>query len=139
MKMLRGLVAAVAVFALAGCGAGEPKMYPVSGKVALSGGDPQRLAGHYVEAALDGDPTVRASGVIGADGTFTLETLYAGTILKGAREGTYHVRIVPADEDDNGKKLKQPPVAARHLKFETSGLALQVPASGNVTLELSAR
>ena len=73
------------------------------------------------------------------DGTFTLETLHAGTIFKGAREGTYRVRIVPGDEDDNGKKLKKPPVAAKHLKFETSGLTFQVPASGDVTLEFSAR
>jgi hypothetical protein len=137
---IRGIVfAALAACGLAGCGGDQPKTYPVSGKVALAGGDAQKLAGHHVEAALDGDPTVRASGVIGPDGTFALETLHAGAVLKGAREGTYRVRIVPAVEDDNGKRLKKPPVAARHLKFETSGLSFQVPASGDVTLELTSR
>jgi hypothetical protein len=140
MKTIRVVIVTVGLFSLGGCGESGPKMYPVSGKVALAGGsDAQKLAGHHVEAALDSEPTVRASGVIGADGTFTLETLHAGTIFKGAREGTYHVRIVPGDEDDNGKKLKKPPVAAKHLKFETSGLTFQVPASGDVTLEFSAR
>lgn len=137
MKLNR--FAALALFALAGCGDNLPKTYPVSGKVALAGGDAQKLVGHHVEAVLDGDPAVRASGVIGPDGGFALETLHAGTILKGAREGTYRVRIVPAEEDENGKKLKKPPVAAKHLKFETSGLALQVPAGGDVTFELSSR
>jgi hypothetical protein len=139
MKLNRFATLALLVpFALVGCGTDLPKTYPVSGKVALAG-DVQKLVGHHVEAVLDTDPVVRASGVIGPDGSFTLETLHAGTILKGAREGTYRVRILPAEEDENGKKLKKPPVAARHLKFETSGLSVQVPTSGDVTLELSPR
>ena len=138
MKTSRTVVAA-GLLALIGCSEAGPKTYPVSGTVALAGGDAQKLAGHHVEAALDSDPTVRASGVIGPDGAFTLETLQSGAVRKGAQEGTYRVRIVPADEGDDGKKLKKPPVAARHFKFETSGLSFQVPANGNVTLELSAR
>lgn len=138
MKISR-FVAPLALFALTGCGDNSPKTYPVSGKVALAGGDAQKLAGHHVEAVLDSDPAVRASGIIGPDGAFALETLHAGTILKGAREGTYRVRIVPAEEDDNGKKLKKPPVAAKHLKFETSGLSFQVPTNGDVTLEFASR
>lgn len=56
-----------------------------------------------------------------------------------AREGTYRVRIFPADEDDSGKKLRKPPIAARHFKFETSGLSFQVPTKGEVALEVSPR
>jgi predicted small lipoprotein YifL len=133
------ITAAVGLFALAGCGESGPKTYPVKGKVALIGGDVQKLVGHSVEAALDGDTNVRATGIIGPDGTFTLETLQDGKIKKGAREGTYRVRIFPADEDDNGKKLRKPPIAARHFKFETSGLSFQVPASGELNLELATR
>ncbi len=88
---------------------------------------------------MEGDSAVRAFGIIGADGSFTLETLQAGTIQKGAREGKYQVRILPADEDDDGRKLKRPPVAARHLKFETSGLSIQVPANGEVTVAVATR
>ncbi|MBN9120278.1 MAG: hypothetical protein J0I06_14155 [Planctomycetes bacterium] len=110
----------------------------MSGKVTLVGG-PEKLAGHHIEAALDGEPTVRASGVIGPDGAFTLETLHNGKILKGAREGTYQARIVPADEDENGKKLKKPPINPKHLKFETSGLSFRVPADSDLALELLPR
>jgi hypothetical protein len=137
---VRVTVAAACLLTLtAGCGQREPKTYPVAGKVVLSGGDTAKLVGHYVEAALESDPAVRASGVIGPDGNFTLETLHAGAILTGAREGKYQVRIVPADEDDEGRKLKQPPVSPKHLKFETSGLSFQVPANGNVTLQVASR
>lgn len=138
MKTIRVFITVgVGLLALGGCADG-PKTYPVTGRATLAG-DPQKVAGHHVEAALTDDPLVRASGVIGPDGTFTLETLHAGRILKGAREGTYRVRLIPADEDDNGKKLKKPPVAARQLKFETSDLTLQVPPPGEVTLEFASR
>jgi hypothetical protein len=121
-----------------GCGQSGPKTHAVRGKVSIAGGA-QQLAGHHVEAALDTDPTVRAYGVIAPDGTFKLETLHAGTIIKGAQEGTYRVRIIPAGEGEKGQQSQKPPVAARHLKFETSGLTFQVPACGDVTLEVSSR
>lgn len=137
MHKLRVLITLVALSPL-GCGDSGPKTYPVSGRVTLAGGS-NKLAGHYVEAALVGEPNVRASGVIGPDGAFTLETLHEGKVLKGAREGKYQVRILPADEDDDGKKLKKPPIASKHLKFETSELTLQVPTDGEVALQLSPR
>jgi predicted small lipoprotein YifL len=139
MRTIRRLAALVGLFALTGCGDGGPKTYPVSGKVAFAGGDAQKLTGHHVEAVLENDPNVRASGAIGPDGTFALETLHAGKVLKGVREGTYRVRLVPAEEDDSGKTLRKPPVAGKQLKFETSGLSLQVPPNGDVTLEFSSR
>lgn len=137
-RVRAGLILGFAI-ACAGCGQSGPKTYPVAGKVVLTAGDASKLAGHHVEAALEGDSAVRAFGIIGADGSFTLETLQAGAIQKGAREGKYQVRILPADEDDDGRKLKRPPVAARHLKFETSGLSIQVPANGEVTLAVATR
>lgn len=139
MKTSRVLAAAVGLWALAGCSDNAPKVYPVSGKVALAGGDAQKLVGHHVEAVLEGDPAVRASGLIGPNGTFTLETLHGGKILKGAQEGKYQVRILAAEEDDDGKKLKKPPIAGKHFKFESSGLSLQVPPPGDVSLELAPR
>ena len=138
MTTIRRL-AATALLTLVGCADGTPKVYPVTGKVVFASGDLSKLAGHHVEAALEGDPNVRAAGVIGADGSFALETLYNGKILKGAPEGKYKVRILPADEDDNGKRLKKPPVAKRHLAFDDSGLSLQVPPPGDVRFELSPR
>ncbi len=120
-----------------GCAPGGPPVHTVRGKVVLPGGDVGLLAGHHVEAALVDDPAVTASGVIGPDGTFTLETLHAGRILRGAREGAYRVRIYPADEDEAGRRRPPPPVAARYLDFESSGLTLAVPPAGEVVLDLT--
>lgn len=138
MKSVR-LLTAIGLLAAVGCADDSPKVYPTAGKVTLTGGDGAKLIGHHVEMVLAEDPAVRASGVIGTDGSFRLETLHNGKILKGVREGKYQARILPAEEDDNGKKLKRPPISPRHLKFETSGLSLQVPAAGDVTFELSPR
>ncbi|MBA4192289.1 MAG: hypothetical protein C0467_30330 [Planctomycetaceae bacterium] len=124
---------------LTGCGPDQPKTHPVTGKVTLAGGNVKQLAGHYVEAVLDTDPLVRSSGIIGPDGGFTLETLHAGEILKGAREGKYQVRIVRAEEDDNGQKLRKPPIANQYFQFQGSGLSLTVPATNDLTLELRSR
>ncbi len=129
----------VAALILSGCSDHLPRTYPVSGKLVLAGGDAKQLAGHHVEAVLEGDTNVRASGPIDPDGGFTLETLHAGVILKGVREGKYQVRILRGEEDDDGKKLRKPPIAAKFLQFQTSGLSIVVPASGDVTLELKQR
>jgi hypothetical protein len=137
---LNGAVAVVAAGLMTlGCGRDGPETHPVSGRVVLTGGDAGQLAGHHVEAVLESDPAVRASGVIGPDGTFALETLDAGAVRKGARAGRYRARVVPAEENEDGKKLRKPPVAARHLKFETSGLSFSVPATEEVKLVVSPR
>jgi hypothetical protein len=127
--------AALALLAVAGCGQSGPKTHAVVGSVSLAGGDSTQLAGHYVEAALRTDPTVRTSGVIGPDGRFKLETLSDGKIRKGAPEGTYAVRLVLSDDDGT----KRPKVAPKFLRFETSGLSLQVPARDDVKLEVGPR
>jgi hypothetical protein len=111
----------------------------VSGRVILPGGDVSQLAGHFVEATLEGNPNVRASGVIATDGSFTLETLHGAAVLKGAQEGKYKLRILRNEEDDDGKKLRKPPVAPRYLKFETAGLSLNVPTATELTLTISSR
>jgi hypothetical protein len=127
--------AALALLAVAGCGQSGPKTHAVAGSVSLAGGDPTQLAGHYVEAALTTDPTVRASGVIGPDGRFKLETLADGRIQTGAPEGTYGVRLILSDDDG----VKGPKVSPRYLRFETSGLSIQVPAKDDVKLEVGPR
>jgi hypothetical protein len=130
---------ALAGLGVAGCGPAGPKTYPVRGRVEFTGGDVGQLAGSNVEAALENEPTVRASGVIEPDGAFTLATLDAGVLRKGAKEGKYRARIILAEEDATGKRRRPPPLAPRFLQFATSGLALQVPTSGEVTLKVSSR
>ena len=135
------VVAVAALCAAAGCGPAGPKTYPVRGKVELAGGDARNLAGATVEAAMDADPSVRASGVIAEDGSFALETLHAGVILKGAREGTYKARIILGDADDDrqARRRQREALNSKYTKFETSGLSFQVPAEGDVVLKLAPR
>jgi hypothetical protein len=125
------LVAAAA----SGCGRGGPRTHPVTGKVEIDGGDLSRLAGSHVEAALAGDPSVRASGEIGPDGRFTLETLHNGDLRKGAVVGSYQARIVPSGDDRRAAKA----VARRYQQFASSGLTFDVPSKGEVTLRVTAR
>jgi hypothetical protein len=136
---MRALRTLALVALAAGCGKSAVATYPVSGTVALAGADAAALAGHHVEAALADDPAVRASGVIGADGRFALQTLDGGEVRPGARAGRYDVRIVLDGEDDDGRKAKKPRLAARYLTFKASGLALDVPAGGDVTFQLTAK
>jgi hypothetical protein len=105
--------------------------------VELAAGDVAQLAGNQVEAALDGDPTVRASGVIQPDGTFALETLHDGVITKGAREGNYRARIILSDDDRASLRRSAQALHPRFLQFQTSGVSFQVPADGDVTVRLS--
>ena len=123
-----------------GCGPAGPKTYPVHGKFEVAGGDAAHLAGATVEAAEVTDPSVRASGTIQSDGSFTLETLHAGVIKKGAQEGNYKVRIILGDDGDReARRLRRAAVHARFLQFETSKLSFQVPTSGDVILKVAPR
>ena len=135
----RALFLVAAALALPGCDPDLPKTHPVTGKVALAGGDVSHLAGHCVEVVLEGNPNVRASGVIGPDGGFALETLHAEHVLKGVQEGKFQARILRNEEDDDGKKLKKPPVAPKFLKFDSTPLSIDVPPAGEVTLNVQAR
>jgi hypothetical protein len=125
------------VLVLVGCGTGV-KLHPVTGQVTFADGEVATLAGHHVEVALIEQPTQRANGIIRPDGSFVLETLDAGTFRQGAQAGTYQVRILLADEDDQGNHLPRPPLARRYFSFAESGLSLTVP-SGAVTLTVSKR
>lgn len=129
----------VVLLGILGCGTGGPKTYPIQGNVTLQGSEVALLAGSHVEAALLSDPTLRASGVIEPDGTFRLETRHAGAVVPGAREGKYSVRIVLSDDDRNILKQAARAVAPRFFDFKTSGLTLDVPATGSVVLALASR
>ena len=97
-----------------------------------------RLAGGHVELMLDTDPTVRSDGLIEPDGSFTLQTLHQGQVLRGAPAGSYKARIIlPEPEDGGGRKGRPAPVHSRYLDFKTSGLSVTVPTSGSVTLTVS--
>lgn len=130
---------------LAGCGGA--RTHGVQGKVVVEGGDVAKLAQSTIEAQLESDPAVRASGEIQPDGSFELSTLKDGRVLDGAVEGTYTARIILADYQPEGaddgddeapalrrKKGPKLPVSERYLNFKTSGWSFKVPSDGSVTL-----
>lgn len=119
------------------CSSNQVKLYPVNGKIEMTDGDVSVLAGSTIEAALENEPTLRASGVIQADGSFTLETLEAGVVRKGAREGNYKARILLGDDDPKLKRAANKALNRRFRDFETSELKFQVPAEGGVNLKVS--
>lgn len=133
------LAAAIVVVALPGCGGSGVKTHPVAGKIEVPSGDIKPLAGHTVEVVLDSNPAVRAAGQIQEDGSFELETLQGGSVLKGAVEGTYKARIVLADDDFGQRVAAAKAIPPRYLQFEKSGLSLQVPAAENVSLKILRR
>ena len=132
----RLLQAGAALLAL-GCSAGGPTTHAVSGKLVLEGGDISVLAGGSVEGSLDGEPAVRASGEIKPDGSFTLETLQNGGIVKGARSGTFRARVILPDDDPKAKRAAAQAVNKKFLSFDSSGLSFKSPPDGTVTLRLS--
>jgi hypothetical protein len=133
------LIAALGIVVFTGCGGSGVKTHPVAGKIEIPSGDIKPFTGHTVEVVLDSNPAVRAAGQIQEDGTFALETLQGGSVLKGAVEGTYKARIVLADDDISQRNLAAKAIPARYLQFEKSGLSLQVPTTENVSLKILRR
>jgi hypothetical protein len=138
LRFRAGTAAAVFLVGLAGCDTSGPTTYAIRGRVEADGGAGV-LVGHTVEAALTRDPTVRASGAIGPDGRFVLQTLHAGRLLTGAREGEYRVRVVLSDDDPARRQQAARAVHRKYLQFETSGLIFAAPVAGEVRLHLSQR
>ena len=128
-----------ALLAFAGCSPSGPAVHAVKGQVELTGGDIAPLAGHIVEVALASDPSVRASGEIKPDGKFQLESLLDGKIRSGALEGKYVARIVLADDDPQQRRTAAQTIHPKFLKFESSGLGLEVPAKEPVQLQVLRR
>lgn len=134
------VVALAGVWSVFGNSPVGPRTYPVQGRVQLTTGDLKLLVGSSVEAALKTDPKVRSSGVIQADGSFSLETLVGGTILTGTPEGSYQARLILNDDADRRtQRQTRAALHARFLQFKTSGWSFDVPAQSDVTLTVSPR
>jgi hypothetical protein len=133
--LLFGLAVAAVV---SGCTSGDPKTYPLKGKVVFKGGLPV-TGGSIAFESTSGDPPWRAGGQIEPDGTFTsVSTLGPdGKELKGLVGGTHRVRIDLGRGGDRGEDASKVSVPARYLSFEKSNLTVQIPAPNDeVTIEL---
>ena len=85
----------------------------------------------------EADSGIRPSGKITSSGGFSLQTLLGGKLLSGAPEGKYKVRIILADESDEGvPKRKGDPISKKYYDFATSGLTMTIPG-GDYNLSLS--
>jgi hypothetical protein len=124
---------------LVGCGSNGPKTHAIAGRIELQGGDVAQLTGSTLEVSLVSDPTVRGFGEIQPDGSFRLQSLQAGELRTGVLEGRYTARIIPNDEDGESRKRATKAIAPRYLKFETSGLSVESPGSGEIVLSIAAR
>jgi hypothetical protein len=128
----------VVAVALVGCGGGSPvKTHPVVGKVEITDGDAAILTNSAVELQHEADEDLRPFGNIDATGKFVVKTLYQGTLLEGAPDGKYKVRINLSNPGDEGvPKRKGDPVHKRVYDFTASKLPSTVPG-GDYNLSLS--
>lgn len=84
-----------------GCTPGGPPLpdtFPVSGSVMHKGGQP--LGGGQIIFRLTDDPTLVATGVIGPDGTFSLQTFRDNRKVPGAVAGAHRVTVMPPMGED---------------------------------------
>lgn len=120
-----------------GCGQSGPRTYPIQGKIQLINADAKILAGSHIEAALETDTLVRASGEIQEDGSFSLQTNHQGDVLHGAVEGKYQVRIILNDDDAKARRYAASNIGRRFLDFKTSGISLTVPSEHEVSISVT--
>jgi hypothetical protein len=94
----RAAVAAGLLLCAVGCQKTTlPKTYPAAGSVKFKDGRP--LTGGIVQFQ-SADRSLTVSGTIGADGTFSLQTLKETTQVPGAPEGSYTVTVLPPVASD---------------------------------------
>ena len=135
LPCFRGALLA-ALVAVAGCGPGLPKAYPVKGKVVNKGkGNAKDLAGYSVQFQSVSDPAETPGGPIDEDGTFTLYTRVGGKVIPGVKEGTYRACFLPPAVEGGAP----PPlvIPRRYVKFETANLQFDVkPGPNEITIEV---
>jgi hypothetical protein len=133
--------------ALAGCGGGQEKTYPVEGKVTLPDGSPLGNARVIFDG---GEAGVKAEGRTGADGSYTMTTYNDGD---GAVAGAHRVIVmgpprmieVEGGEGGEGEGTVQedpsvPKIQSKFQSYTNSGLSFTVETTGenvyDITVEL---
>src|SRR5262245_20155918 len=124
------LAAAAACWGAVGCASDFPKTYPLTGTVVVKG-TRKPLPGGTVELESVSEPSLKAVGEVGEDGSFDFVTYRSdGKEVKGVIAGEHRVRLEPPRESGIV-------IPARYKNFETSGLKITAPAPGDhITLEL---
>ena len=118
LSIQRCAVLAVLLPLLTGCGG--PQVTQVTGRVTLADG--KVPAGVYV-MFMDDVNKRSPSGMVGADGRYTLTTEKPGD---GALPGVYKISFGPASPADSNDPTPPTPFHAKYLSASTSGLEREV-------------
>lgn len=111
------------LFLIAGCHDGRVRMYPASGKVVFTDGQPVRHGTVELESTEHG---TSATGTIRDDGTFVLGTY---TPTDGAAAGKHQaivMQLIIADGTVKHIKDHGRPVDPKYGRYKTSGLTATV-------------
>jgi hypothetical protein len=127
----------ILLIGLAGCSDGNPKRYPVHGKVRFPDG--KLLTTGTVEfQAIDHSTPMTATGTITPEGTFELGTL---SLDDGAIAGRH--RVIVLGDGEIGTGIERPGllppalVHPRYRDFKTSGLEVTVePQNNDLTIDV---
>lgn len=123
-----------------GCTPEGEKMFPVSGLVRFPDGTVLRDGS--VEFEIIGrEPPITATGLIAADGSFTLGTR---TLSDGALAGKHRVAIIADHPIGTGAErpglIPESKLPARYGNFDNSGLVLEVrPENNQIIIDVEAR
>ncbi len=121
---------AAAVLMIAGCGGpAEPKLVGVTGAVKIGGAPmPMGTVEYHPDAAKGNSHPAKVTGMIKADGTYTLQT----DGKPGAPAGWYLVAVTGkgmpdmSKMQDPGKMPAPPAVNPKYTKPETAGFSIEV-------------
>ncbi len=128
------MVCGLLTLTLFGCS--ESSLQPLAGKIKYVGDSEFAFSGDVVELRSQSDPSINAYGEVQPDGSFEVDSLDQGKIVKGAKPGKYAVRLVIADDDYEHKKLASKAINKKYFSFDTSGLEVDVPAT-NVAISIT--
>jgi len=121
LRLVSALAGCLAGWGLVGCGPTLPATFPVAGKAVDSTGAAIEQASVTFFTSQAGQ-SVRAEGVVGVGGQFTLSTFRPGD---GAVAGQHQVVIVPLPTAD-GPMRGARSIPAKYENPETSGLTVDI-------------
>lgn len=130
----RRLLALSCLALLVGCGPARTPVYPVSGKIVFTDGQPVRSGTVELQSIEFG---TTATGTIREDGTFVLGTYESDD---GAAAGKHRAIVVQLIVGDGGvKHVKNHgrPVPPRYATYQTSGLTTEIRAADTNEIILS--
>jgi hypothetical protein len=133
VRCLARALGPIVLAALLGCGDGNPRTYPIPGRVTYDDGSPVPGATVIFQTTVDGKNVI-ARGRVESDGSFRLTTFRDND---GVVAGEHQIALSPLPMPDSGKPTR-PAVASLYGDTTTSGLKATV-APDTKSLDLQIR